>query len=107
MKILPPDAHFESEDAMSSLTSDKDIRRAARKLKIDKATLRDRLAHPAKLVEFAAELVRTGRPIETVVLYLGISEDKIAAECSRQEEREAKIRGMGATVFNLLENPPS
>lgn len=92
---------------MSSLTTDKDIRRAARKLRIDKATLRDALANPDKLVEFAARLVIDGRPIETVVLYLGITEDKIAAERSRQEERDARRRGMGETVFNLLENPPS
>jgi len=65
---------------MSSLTSDKDIRRAIRKLKIDKAALRDRLANPDKLVEFAAQLVRTGCPIETVVLHLGITEDKKSAK---------------------------
>jgi hypothetical protein len=90
---------------MSSLTSDKDIRRAAGKLRIDEATLSDRRAEPDKLVEFAAQLVRTGRPIKTVVRTLGITEDKIAEERSRYD---AETRAMGGpTMRHLMEDPPS
>jgi|HubBroStandDraft_4_1064222.scaffolds.fasta_scaffold1867454_2 hypothetical protein len=92
---------------MSSLTSDKDIRRAARKLRISEKTLRDRLPYPDRLLELAASSVSPRHPIETVAEILGISEDKIAAELSRQEKRAAAIKGMGLTVYNLLENPPS
>jgi hypothetical protein len=90
---------------MSSLTSDKDIQRAARKLIIDEATLSDRLADPDKLVEFAAYLVRTGRPIKTVARALGITKDKIAEE---KERYDAETRAMGGpTIRHLMEDPPS
>ena len=92
---------------MSSLTSDGDIRRAARKLKITEATLRDRMAYPDRLLELAANSVSPRMPIETVAQILGITEDKIAEELSRQAKRAELIRGMGPTVYNLLENPPS
>jgi hypothetical protein len=92
---------------MSSLTSDRDIRRAARKLRITEATLRDRMAYPDRLLELAANSVSPRMPIETVAQILGITEDKIAEELSRQAKRAELIRGMGATVYNLLENPPS
>lgn len=52
---------------------------------------RARLAEPDKLVEFAAQLVRNGRPRKTVARTLGITEDKIAEE----ERCDAKTRAMG------------
>jgi len=92
---------------MTSLESDKDIRRAAKKLGISQKMLRDRLPYPDSLVQLAASRVSPRLPIETVAGILGIPEDKIAAEIARQERRAELIRGMGETVYNLLENPPS
>jgi len=74
---------------MISLGTERDRRRVARKLRIDKARLRD--LDSDMLVEFAAWLVRTGHPIETVARGLEITEDKIAEERSRQERYPDKL----------------
>jgi hypothetical protein len=68
---------------MSSLRTAQDIRRAAGELGIDEAAPRDVLDWD-KLAEFALGMVDGGRSIETVARSLGITEDKIDEERSRQ-----------------------
>lgn len=85
---------------MSSLSTDRGIRRAARKLGIDEATLRDALADRDKLVVFAWGLAeKSDRSFPTVARTLGISSEKITEEISRQAS-------IGFQRY-LLENPPS